>query len=157
MKTGYPMVQRVALIAAALFGMVATASLSAAEAKDSSGDGGKEPKGATTIVLEQPIARVQQAAVNALAVIGCKIRKNEATYLEGKRSNKVGLAVGSGGETIKVWLTADGPTKTSLKVATAKSMMGYVGQRSWNEAVVQEIQKDLAGTTSVTPPAVVTK
>ena len=35
-------------------------------------------------------------------------------------------------------------TSMTLKVATAKSMVGYAGQRSWNAAIVEEINKELA-------------
>jgi hypothetical protein len=150
MTTVHCFARRVGHIILASLGLAMTVSLPAAGANDSTNDA-KEPKGATTITLDHPIARVQQAAVNALAVIGCKLRKNEATYLEGKRSNKLGLVVGSGGEMIKVWLTADGEARTTVKVATVKSMLGYAGQRSWNEAIVDEIQKELAGRPPVAP------
>ncbi len=143
-------------IAALAVALVAVAPLHAAKPKnDDTGEAesAKEPKGATTVLVEQPIERVQEAALNALAVIGCKMRKTEATYLEAKRSNKMGLAVGSGGEVIKIWLTAEGPGKTTVKVATVKTMVGYAGQRSWNERVVDEITKAFAPADPAAPAA----
>ena len=54
-------------------------------------------------VYQQPIDKVQKAAVDALAVTGFDIKKREPTYVEGSRPRKVGLFVGSGGETVGVW------------------------------------------------------
>src|ERR1041385_6490895 len=59
--------------------------------------GVEQPEGQPSVVFDQPIAKTQQAAVDALAVIGCKIKKQEPTYVEGYRRNKMGLFVGSGG------------------------------------------------------------
>jgi hypothetical protein len=44
----------------------------------------------------------REAAFDALTVIGCSIKKEEAAYVEGKRDRKVGVFVGSGGETVSV-------------------------------------------------------
>jgi len=147
-------------VAALALAFVAVVPLHAAKPKaeaaaEEAGDAGsaKEPKGATTVSIEQPIARVHEAALNALAVIGCKVKTTEATYLEGKRSNKMGFAVGSGGEVVKVWLTADGEGRTTVKVATTKTMLGYAGQRSWNQPVIDEINKAFAPADPAAPAA----
>jgi hypothetical protein len=95
------------------------------------------------VVFDQPIAATQQAAVNALTVIGCDIKRREATYLEGHRSNKIGVTTGSGGETVKIWLTATEPQKTSVKVQTRKSLVGSTGQKNWDAQVLDEMTKAL--------------
>jgi hypothetical protein len=80
-------------------------------------------------VFQRPIDNVQKAAVDALAVTGFDITKKEANYIEGFRPRKVGLFVGSGGETVGVWLTAQTPDKTEVKVRTARSFVGGAGQK----------------------------
>ncbi|HYP17816.1 MAG TPA: hypothetical protein VEQ65_11450, partial [Opitutus sp.] len=76
----------------------------------------------------------------ALAAIGCKVKTDTPTQIEGKRSNKVGLAVGSGGEKLFVSIKELGEGKTEVKVVTKKTMVGIVGQKLWNEEVAQHIR-----------------
>jgi len=99
---------------------------------------------ASQAVFPHPIAKVQKASVAALAVTGFDINKQESAYVEGFRPRKVGLLVGSGGETAGIWLTAKGVDKTEVKVDTAKSFVGIAGQQSWNEEIISEIGKALA-------------
>lgn len=94
-------------------------------------------------VFPQPIEQVQKAAVDALVVTGFDVTKQEPTYVEGFRRRKVGLFVGSGGETVGVWLTEQGPNKTEVKVDTAKSFAGIVGQKTWDTEILNEISKSL--------------
>ncbi|MCK9194748.1 MAG: hypothetical protein M0P19_12845 [Nevskia sp.] len=103
----------------------------------------KVEKDAPVTVFEQPIAKVQKATVDALVVTGFDVKKSEPTYVEGFRPHKVGLAVGSGGETVGVWLAAKNPDVTEVKIDTAKSLVGIVGQRNWNADVLAEIKKSL--------------
>jgi len=56
------------------------------------------------------------------------IGKSESEYVEGSRPHKIGVVVGSGGESAGVWLSSLGSDKTSVKVNTAKSSFGIVGQ-----------------------------
>ena len=104
----------------------------------------KQPEGKPGVVFEQPIAKAQQAAVDALAVVGCDIKKQEPTYVEGRRPNKMGLLVGSGGETVKVWLEAVEPQKTNVKVKTEKSFVGMAGQKNWDKQVLEAMTKALS-------------
>jgi hypothetical protein len=97
-----------------------------------------------TTVFEQPIERVQKAAVDALIVTGFEVKKQESTYVEGFRPRKVGLVVGSGGETVGVWLTSQGPNKTGIRVDTAKSLVGVAGQKNWNNEILYEMTKTLS-------------
>jgi hypothetical protein len=65
----------------------------------------KAAKAKEAVMFEHPIDKVRAAAVDALAVTGFDIKKEEPNYVEGFRPRKVGLVVGSGGETVGVWLT----------------------------------------------------
>lgn len=95
-------------------------------------------------VFQQPIDKVQKASVDALTVTGFTIKKQEPTYVEGSRPRKMGLFVGSGGETLGVWLAAQAPDKTEVKVKTAKTFAGRAGQKDWDAEVMAEITKALA-------------
>jgi len=94
-------------------------------------------------VFNQPIAKTQRAAVNALVVIGCDIKKQEPTYVEGHRPLKMGLIVGSGNETVKVSLATVSPQKTSVNVKTEKSFVGGAGQKDWSKQILDEMTKAL--------------
>jgi hypothetical protein len=58
-----------------------------------------KPKGDGT-VFAAPLQKTQEAATNALTVHGFDLKKQEPGYVEGTRPRKVGLFVGSGGETV---------------------------------------------------------
>lgn len=94
-------------------------------------------------VFQQPIQRMHKAAVDALVVTGFDITKQEPTYVEGFRPRKVGLFVGSGGETVGIWLAGQGPNKTEVRVNTAKSFVGIVGQKNWDTEILNEMTKSL--------------
>jgi len=94
-------------------------------------------------VFPQPLEKVQKAAVDALTVTGFEVKKQEPTYVEGKRPRKMGVFVGSGGESVGVWLAAQAPDKTEVKVKTARTFVGGAGQKSWDDEVMAEITKTL--------------
>lgn len=94
-------------------------------------------------VFPQPIEKVQKAAVNALVVTGFDVTKQEPAYVEGFRPRKLGLFVGSGGESVGVWLTEQGPNKTKVKVDTAKSFVGIIGQKTWDTEILKEMSESL--------------
>jgi hypothetical protein len=100
-------------------------------------------KDATGNIFQQPIKQVHQASVDALVVTGFDIKKQEPKYIEGFRPHKIGLIVGSGGETVGVWLEELGPNKTSVNVDTAKSALGILGQKNWNTEIMSEITRSL--------------
>jgi hypothetical protein len=101
--------------------------------------------------LDHPIQVAQKAAVNALTVIGCTIKKEDPTYVEGKREHKVGVFVGSGGETVSVTLTAAGDGKVSVNIRTKKSFVGMAGQKNWDQPVLDEMLKSLSAPAAATP------
>lgn len=99
---------------------------------------------APVTVYLHPMAQVHKAAVDALFVAGFEVTKQEPAYVEGFRPRRFGMAVGSGGETVGVWLADKGPSTTEVRIDTAKSAVGLVGQKDWNDAVLKEITKSLA-------------
>jgi len=99
---------------------------------------------ATNVSFDYPAATVQKAAVNALSVTGFDIQKSDPGYVEGFRPRKVGLFVGSGGETIGVWIQPVSANRTNAKVETEKSVFGYVGQKNWDDDVIAAMRSSLA-------------
>jgi predicted metalloprotease with PDZ domain len=97
-----------------------------------------------TATIDKPIAAVQQAANNALAVVGVELKTTEATFLEGVRKRKVGAFVGSGGEVISVTLVDKGGTQTEVTIRTKKTFVGRAGQKVWDQPVLDEINKAFA-------------
>jgi hypothetical protein len=95
--------------------------------------------GEAGITVNKPLAGAHQSALQALAGVGAVVKQNTPTYVEGRRPNKMGLMVGSGGETIKIWLSAAG-AQTQVKVTTEKSFAGMVGQKSWDSEVLAALR-----------------
>jgi hypothetical protein len=103
----------------------------------------KPTKEMQQLVFDKPITAVQKAAVDAMSTIGCDIVKNQPTYVECSRPHKIGLFVGSGGETVSVYLEEQSPTKTLVHVNTAKSFAGIIGQKEWSAEIIQEMVRSL--------------
>lgn len=95
------------------------------------------------VLFQHPTERARDAAMDALAVLGFDVKKTEPLYVEGSRPRKMGLFIGSGGETVGIWLEPMGPDTTKVYVDTAKSFVGYEGQKSWNDQILAEIDKVL--------------
>lgn len=133
-----------ALLFSLLFAFVATlpafanAAPQTAEAEEKDGK-----KNVTTFVLAAKPDAIHSAALQALAAIGCEVKKDSPLSIEGKRKNKVGFAVGSGGEKLFLTLKELGDGKTEVTVTTKKTMMGYVGQKLWNEEVAKQIRESI--------------
>jgi hypothetical protein len=104
------------------------------------------------VTFEKPAEEVHKAAVDALTVVGVEIKKDEPLFVEGKRKNKMGAFVGSGGEVLSVALTSVDGGKTQAKVRTTKTMLGRAGQKVWDQQVIDEMNKTL-GTTAAAPAA----
>ena len=103
----------------------------------------RRPGGDAGVVFRKPLPEVRAAAVSALVVCGFDIKEEESNYLQGSRPRKMGLFVGSGGESIGVWLEEQGASRTYVEVNTAKSFVGIVGQKNWNNAVLGEMRRIL--------------
>jgi hypothetical protein len=95
------------------------------------------------IVFPSTIDEVKKAAEDALVVTGFDIEKSESQYIEGFRPRKLGFFVGSGGETVGVWLESLEPSRTRAIVKTAKSLVGYVGQKNWDDEIIAEMKNIL--------------
>lgn len=109
-----------------------------------------EDKGAQATLDATPEA-VHKAAADALAVIGCEIKKDEPTHLEGVRTHKVGVFVGSGGETVSVLIATQADGKTSVDIRTKRTFVGGAGQKNWDQPVLEEIRKSLSSTAAPSP------
>lgn len=96
-----------------------------------------------SVVYNKPEVAVQKAAVDALVANGFVISKSDAEYVEGARPHKMGLVVGSGGESAGVWLASLDSDKTSVKVSTAKSFAGMAGQKNWDKEIIAEMDKSI--------------
>ena len=109
-----------------------------------------EDKGVQATLDATPEA-VHKAAADALAVIGCEIKKDEPTHLEGVRTRKIGVFVGSGGETVTVSIAAQGDGKTNVDIRTKRTFVGGAGQKNWDQPVLDEIHKSLSSP-AASPP-----
>lgn len=96
-------------------------------------------KGKPATTFAQPLARVNEAAARALVSVGCKLQRQESYFASGHRPNKMGLLVGSGGETVKVFMLPQGDKATNVWVDTDLSFVGMAGQQNWNKQVLAEM------------------
>jgi hypothetical protein len=94
-------------------------------------------------VFSKPIEEVRVAALRALSFVGCKINHREDFYIAGRRPNKFGLFVGSGGETVKVFLYPASTNMTHTWVDTDLSFIGMAGQQGWDKQVKEEMRNIL--------------
>jgi hypothetical protein len=93
-------------------------------------------------VVEYPIAKVLEAAKQALATYGCEIKKEKPDYLECTRSRHIGAFVGSGGEKVTVQLSSEGD-RTKVIIKTGKGFVGRLGKKNWSTPTFNEIVRIL--------------
>jgi hypothetical protein len=98
---------------------------------------------ATIATVDAPVPRVQTAAVDVLSAVGFHLERIEPDYVEGFHPRHSGSLVASGGETVGVWIEPVTREKTRMRVATARSLVGIVGQRSWTDEVIEAIRDRL--------------
>jgi hypothetical protein len=110
----------------------------------------EDVKGKTPTVFQQPLDKVREATLRALSFVGCEIKKQQTYYIEGHRPEKMGLFVGSGGETVQVFLYPQADNETHVWVDTDMSFLGIAGQRDWNDKVIAELYRIL-GSQASTP------
>ncbi len=101
----------------------------------------KQPELKEGIVVEKNLTDAKASALDALVVNGFEVQKDTETYVQGKRPNKIGLFVGSGGETVGIWLEVMDDNKTRVLIQNKKSLVGYIGQQNWE----REIRKEMLG------------
>ncbi len=96
-------------------------------------------KGKPPTTFAQPLARVNEAAARALVSVGCVVKRQESYFASGFRPQKMGLFVGSGGETVKIFMLPQGDKVTNVWVDTDLSFVGMAGQQNWNKQVLAEL------------------
>jgi hypothetical protein len=132
------------ILAAGSLGAISTITAAPAESNETAGAAEKETKKNTSVVVVAASPeKAHTAALEALAAIGCTVKKDTLTQIEGKRANKVGLAVGSGGEKLFVSIKSLSENKTEVTVVSIKTMLGIVGQKLWNEEVANHVRDAL--------------
>lgn len=103
-------------------------------------------KGKPPVVFQKGHEEVRQAGLRALVFVGCEIKTQSPYFLCGRRPNKMGLFVGSGGETVKIFLYPKTETETHVWVDTDTSFVGMAGQQGWDKQVIEELTKLLNAT-----------
>lgn len=101
----------------------------------------QRPEQKESIIIEKSLKEAKQLALDSLIVNGFELQEETDNYIQGKRPNKIGFFVGSGGETIGIWLESISEDKTSVLIKNKKSFVGYVGQQNWE----REIRKEMLG------------
>lgn len=104
----------------------------------------EDVKGHPPKVFAQPLDKAREAALRALTFVGCELKKKEPYYVSGRRPNKIGLFVGSGGETVEVFLYPAKENETHVWVDTDLSFVGIAGQQDWSEKAMAEISRILS-------------
>jgi hypothetical protein len=89
-----------------------------------------------------PMDKVLDAAKQAIATYGCGVKKEKPDYLECTRDRHVGVFVGSGGEKVKVKLSAKG-SETRVQISTGKGFVGRVGKKNWSTPIFDEMMRIL--------------
>ena len=102
----------------------------------------EDVKKKTPMVYAQPIETVREAGLRALTFVGCKITVQRPYFLEGERPRKFGLFIGSGGETVKVFILPRG-NDVHAWVDTDLNFVGIAGQQDWEKQVTEEMQRIL--------------
>ena len=90
-------------------------------------------------------ADAHAAAMAAMKQYGFEVKENKDDYLEGKRTSKMGVLVGSGGEKMKIALDANDDGTTRVHVRTKKTLVGIAGQKNWDDEVMGSIMMALSG------------
>jgi len=92
--------------------------------------------------IAYPMDKVLDAAKQALATYGCSIKKEKPEYLECTKDRHIGVFVGSGGEKVKVKLSAKG-SETRVQINTGKGFVGRLGKKNWSTPIFDEMMKIL--------------
>ena len=93
-------------------------------------------------VIEYPMAKVLEAAKQAVATYGCEIKKEKSDQFECTRSRHIGAFVGSGGEKVTVQLSPEG-AGTKVLIKTGKGFVGRLGKKNWSTPIFNEIVRIL--------------
>jgi hypothetical protein len=91
-----------------------------------------------------PMAKVLDAAKQALNTYGCDVKKEKPDYLECTRDRHIGALVGSGGEKVTVQLSAK-DSETRVVIKTGKGFAGRLGKKNWSTPIFDDMLKTLKG------------
>jgi hypothetical protein len=111
-----------------------------AEEKEDASKGSKD----VDRTVAYPMAKVLDAAKQALNTYGCDVKKEKPDYLECTRDRHIGAFVGSGGEKVTVQLTAKG-SETRVEIKTGKGFAGRLGKKNWSTPIFDDMMKTLKG------------
>ena len=118
-------------------------ALTAAGQEEKKDDPTKDSKDVDQTVA-YPVAKVLEAARQALTTYGCDVKKEKPDYLECTRSRHVGVMVGSGGEKVTVQLTDKG-AETRVQIKTGKGFVGRLGKKNWSTPIFGDMMTTLKG------------
>ncbi|HAB15018.1 MAG TPA: hypothetical protein PLX89_10100 [Verrucomicrobiota bacterium] len=108
----------------------------------------EDVKGKPPTPFAYPLDQVHAAALRSLVAVGCEVKKQEPYYVSGSRPRKFGLIIGSGGETVEVFMYPKSETETDVWVDTDTTFVGLAGQQGWNDQVLKEMTTLLAEPTT---------
>jgi hypothetical protein len=91
-----------------------------------------------------PMAKVLDAAKQAVLVYGCDVKKEKPDSFECTRDRHIGAFVGSGGEKVTVQLSQQG-SETRVRIKTGKGFAGRLGKKNWSTPIFNEMVKTLKG------------
>ena len=104
----------------------------------------KDKKKGLSRVFDASADDAKQATLTAMQKNGFLLKDTSGYVLEGKRSNKIGLMVGSGGEKMMANIVPMDDGKTEVTVRTKKTFVGIAGQKNWDDEVMDMIEKALS-------------
>ena len=97
-------------------------------------DADKQPPvaGKPTITFNEPISRIHQVTLEALAALNCATKVETDYYMKGKFGT---------GEIVKVFLRSAGPNETQLWITTHRTYVGGAWQNNRCNDVIWAIKK----------------
>ena len=126
--------------------LLARPALRAVQPANQAADKDDPSKGSKDVdmTIAYPMAKVLEAAKQALSTYGCDVKKEKPDYLECTRDRHVGVVVGSGGEKVTMQLSAKG-NETRVEIKTGKGFVGRLGKKNWSTPIFDEMMKTLRG------------
>jgi hypothetical protein len=99
-------------------------------------------KGMSSTTFAQPLSRVHDAAVRALTTVGCEIHQKQDYFVSGSRPHTFGLIVGSGGETVQIYMLPQSEESTQEWVNTNKTLI-HQARAAGCDAIIEIQEKHL--------------
>lgn len=130
-----PLKSTIILAAASLFLLPSCSSTAGKTGTTATQTAQVAPKSGKTLTVDKSLQEAHKSALQALTKLDCEIKADTATYVAGFRRRHIGVLVGSGGETLKIWLEEISATQSRVTVSTSKSLLGIAGQKNWDDEV----------------------